>query len=102
MRYRDVEWELASCAGLEGRLWFPDQSMGGAVPEIVRRICRGCDIQPECLAYATANNEVGFWGGQYFTEKGIDGFQGVGVGEIHTAGHGDNLPEVWSGTAEAV
>lgn len=95
MRYRDVEWELAACAGLEGRLWFPDRSMGGAVPEIVRRICRGCDIQEDCREYAATNDEVGFWGGQYFTERGLN--DGLDTGQVHTGDNGHLLPQV-SGT----
>src|SRR5687768_8762797 len=95
MRFRDVEWGLAACAGLEGRLWFPDRSMGGAVPDTVRRICRGCDIREDCLEYAATNDEVGFWGGQYFMEKKEgDNGQGINAGQVHTGDHGDLVPEV--------
>lgn len=102
MRYRDVDWDLAACAGLEGRLWFPDQSMGGAVPEIVKRICRGCDIQPDCLQYAVDNDEFGYWGGQYFVERKVDGQAGVNPEILHTTGDGDNVPQVQGASIEEV
>jgi hypothetical protein len=39
--------------------------------------------------------ERGFWGGQYFPErleKDVDD-----VEELHTAGNGDEMPDVWEG-----
>lgn len=102
MRYRDVEWEMSACGGLDGRLWFPDASMGGAVPDIVKRICRSCDIREDCLQYAVDNDEVGMWGGVYFAEKKAveDGSEGVDTGPVHGGGDGDNLQEVPGATAQ--
>lgn len=99
MRYRDVEWELAACQFLEGRLWFPDKETGGQMPEIVKRICDGCDIKEDCLQYALDNGEVGVWGGVHFREQG-KGYreQGLGTGEVHLGDSGDLVPEVRSGT----
>lgn len=36
-------------------LWFPDTRTD---TNEMRRICRSCPVQKECLAYSEANNEV--------------------------------------------
>lgn len=51
----------ANCRGLDVNVFFPNR---GESLEQIRKICRACDVQAECLAYALNNGEVhGTWGG---------------------------------------
>lgn len=65
-----LEWrDLAACRGADNDLFFPAGETGPAAGHIAiaKRICGGCDVQDECLAYAIETNQVaGIWGG--FTE----------------------------------
>lgn len=56
------EWTLdAVCAQVDGDLFFPEK--GGSTRE-AKRVCAGCPVQTECLAYALAHDErFGVWGG---------------------------------------
>jgi len=50
----------AACRDSDPDLFFVE---GGSVASAVK-ICAGCAVRPECLAYAlVANIEVGVWGG---------------------------------------
>lgn len=54
--------ELAECRGMDVSLFFPDR---GERLDAVRDVCRRCEVQAECLAYAINNNEkTGVWGGR--------------------------------------
>lgn len=52
---------LASCRGVDPRVFFPSDSVGEA---IAKEVCQGCVVRQECLDYAVKNNEDhGVWGG---------------------------------------
>jgi WhiB family redox-sensing transcriptional regulator len=53
--------ERALCAQTDPEAFFPEK--GGSTRE-AKRICVGCEVKAECLAYALANDErFGIWGG---------------------------------------
>lgn len=56
------EWTASAlCAQTEPDAFFPEK--GGSVKE-AKRICRGCPVRSECLAWALENDErFGIWGG---------------------------------------
>lgn len=58
----DEAWvEDANCRGADPRVFFPER---GADLSRAKAICRACDVQAECLAYALNNGEThGVWGG---------------------------------------
>jgi len=54
---------LAECATSDPDAWFPG-SYDTATAAMARRICQGCPVRPECLAYALDTaEEHGIWGG---------------------------------------
>jgi WhiB family redox-sensing transcriptional regulator len=58
----------ASCAQIGVGMteaWFP--TIGG-VDHTAERVCAGCDVKAECLAFAVEHRESGIWGGVRFTE----------------------------------
>lgn len=56
------DWrEYAACAQADPEAWFPEK--GGSVRE-AKRVCRGCFVREDCLAYALERDErFGVWGG---------------------------------------
>lgn len=70
MNWRELverpEWfELAACRGMNPELFFP--ARGESVAQ-TKAVCRECDVQAECLAYAMNTGEHhGMWGG--FSER---------------------------------
>lgn len=51
----------ANCRGLDPRRFFPERNEDLS---FARQVCRACDVQAECLAYALNNGERnGIWGG---------------------------------------
>jgi WhiB family redox-sensing transcriptional regulator len=58
----EMAWqERALCAQTDPESFFPEK--GGSTRE-AKRICVGCEVKPECLTYALANDErFGIWGG---------------------------------------
>lgn len=53
----------ANCRGVDVGLFFLDQGSTNDA-EKARSICRSCDVQAECLAYALSIGEAhGIWGG---------------------------------------
>lgn len=51
----------ANCRGMDPGLFFPAQ---GEDAGHARAVCRACDVQAECLAFAVNNAEkFGIWGG---------------------------------------
>jgi WhiB family redox-sensing transcriptional regulator len=63
-----MEWqERALCAQTDPEAFFPEK--GGSTRE-AKRICAGCEVRPECLEYALANDErFGIWGGMSERER---------------------------------
>lgn len=58
---RPAWMELANCRGMDPELFFPGR---GEVVAQVKAVCRECDVQAECLAYAMNVGEYhGIWGG---------------------------------------
>lgn len=62
------EWTArALCAQTDPDAFFPDK--GGSTRE-AKAVCAGCEVQPECLAYALARRErFGIWGGKSERER---------------------------------
>lgn len=59
--------EAANCSGIDPDVMFPVEKIGPTVAT-AKAICRGCDVQAECLAHAlTVGEPYGVWGG--FTES---------------------------------
>jgi WhiB family transcriptional regulator, redox-sensing transcriptional regulator len=58
----EPEWhERALCAQTDPEAFFPEK--GGSTRE-AKKICTGCEVRAECLAYALAHDErFGIWGG---------------------------------------
>ena len=58
----EMTWqENALCAQTDPEAFFPEK--GGSTRE-AKRICVGCEVKAECLAYALSNDErFGIWGG---------------------------------------
>lgn len=59
---RPLAWQDdALCAETDLEAFFPEK--GGSTVE-AKRICAGCDVAAQCLAYALAGQErFGIWGG---------------------------------------
>lgn len=63
---RQVEWERASCKGLDTNILY---LMRGELAEQgfgynhLRRMCFDCPIMKECLQIGTSMERYGFWGG---------------------------------------
>ncbi len=55
-------WQrLGECQYTDPELFFPEK--GGSVRQ-AKRVCRGCEVRAQCLAYAMENDErSGIWGG---------------------------------------
>ena len=62
------EWTTdALCAQVDPELWFPEK---GDQAREAKRLCAGCDVRVECLAYALAHRErFGVWGGTTERER---------------------------------
>jgi WhiB family redox-sensing transcriptional regulator len=59
----------ANCRGMDPELFFADRGDSLAV-RAAKAICRECDVQAECLAYAITNGEThGIWGGKAREER---------------------------------
>jgi WhiB family redox-sensing transcriptional regulator len=58
----DSDWhDKALCAQTDPEAFFPEK--GGSTRE-AKKICTGCEVRAECLAYALAHDErFGIWGG---------------------------------------
>jgi len=62
------EWMAAGlCAEVDPELFFPES---GAPNRDAKRICGGCEVRAQCLAYALAHRErFGVWGGTTERER---------------------------------
>lgn len=58
----DSDWRLSAlCAQTDPEVFYPEKSGSSRA---AKRICTGCDVIAECLAYALQNGErFGVWGG---------------------------------------
>jgi len=61
------EWRAAgACLSADPEIFFPVSGSGVSAYQIAeaKRICAGCQVRQECLAFATRNGESnGIWGG---------------------------------------
>ena len=56
----DSDWMAdASCVGIDTELFFPDK--GERVDPMVAKMCNGCSVKAECLAYAIKYSMTGTW-----------------------------------------
>lgn len=64
----EPDWKAdAACRDVDPELFFPQR--GESTAE-AKAVCRRCDVQAECLAYALTNNEhFGIWGGKSERER---------------------------------
>ena len=63
---RQVDWERASCRGLDTNLFYLQKTElldEGLSFNHLRRMCFSCPIQRECLQIGTKYERYGFWGG---------------------------------------
>jgi hypothetical protein len=64
---KEVEWERASCRGVDTDTWYLARTDLFDQEQItynhLRRICFACPIQKECLQIGTSLERYGFWGG---------------------------------------
>jgi hypothetical protein len=55
------DWTLlADCQYTDPEVFFPEP---GGDTVAARRVCAGCPVRAQCLAYAAENGEHGIWGG---------------------------------------
>ena len=57
----------ALCAGDDTELWFPVGS-GDADPR-AKAVCQMCRVRTDCLEYALATGQAGYWGGMTEDER---------------------------------
>lgn len=64
----DATWrDRARCRGMDPALFHPGRGEDTTEP---KRVCAGCPVRDECLAYALANGEkLGVWGGTSERER---------------------------------
>ena len=56
----DSKWMAdASCVGLDTEMFFPDK--GVKVDPLLVKMCNGCSVKAECLAYAIKYDMEGHW-----------------------------------------
>lgn len=55
------------CVGLDPAFFFPED--GQRVSPIARRACEACGVREECLTWALAHEEFGFWAGLTSDER---------------------------------
>ena len=64
----------AACREADSDLFFPVGTTGPTLRQIdaAKRICRGCPVQAECLAWALENGVAdGVWGGTTPDERRV-------------------------------
>ena len=70
-RSDDLSWKArAACRGMSPDLFFPGRGNNSFA---VKAICAGCPVRTECLAWGTANEGDGIWGG--FAERARSRFR---------------------------
>lgn len=59
----------ANCRGMDTEMFHAERGDAATV-QAAKAICRACDVQAECLAYAITNGETfGIWGGKSRKER---------------------------------
>lgn len=70
MKYKDVEWKKAACAGMDTQKFFEiEDRVPDATVHSFRAICMACPIWEQCLRYAFMNERYGMWGGMTNRER---------------------------------
>ena len=61
----NLDWQKdAGCRDTGHNAWYPaDDVRVHSDFETLRRVCRECPVQSECLSHAIHHEEFGFWGG---------------------------------------
>jgi transcription factor WhiB len=93
-----VPWILANCVGTDVEAWFPGGTNPTRDDAMLTRICNECEIKSQCLEWAIENDEVGYWGGEYFSQRRRPE-EDECVEEIQPGGDGGGVLEVWSEAA---
>jgi len=62
-----TNWQAyGRCRETDPEIFFPE----AGVPQLeALRICRGCEVRPQCLEFALKNGERGVWGGTNDAER---------------------------------
>lgn len=70
MKYDDVHWENAACAGVWTELFYLEgQGAAQDITPSLKRACRMCPILSECREYAIEHETQGFWGGLTMSDR---------------------------------
>jgi len=71
LRHKFYDWtDSAKCKGTPLSAWFLKPGENHAPLESARKICRGCPVKKDCLAFAEANDiYYGVWGGLTPSER---------------------------------
>jgi WhiB family redox-sensing transcriptional regulator len=74
----DVWMDLGACKGLT-HLFFPPAAERPQARErresAAREVCGSCRVRVECMEFARANHEYGFWGGESEDERHAAGYR---------------------------
>ena len=77
MAAQGQQWRLAAaCHSADPDLFFPVSSAGRSLEQVTaaKRICAGCPVQSECLAFALHTHQThGIWGGLSEQERNLIG-----------------------------
>lgn len=78
MKYADVMWQKAACAGSETDKFYAieDRCTDDEI-HTFRAVCMSCPIWEQCLKYAFENEDYGMWGGMTTREREL--FRGRGT-----------------------
>lgn len=87
-----LDWQLRSaCRGVSPEIFFPES---GQSTTAARRVCAGCPVRTECLAYAVKNRErFGVWGGLSERELRVVLRENPAVRETCVSGRHPRTPE---------
>jgi len=72
MKYADVHWKKAACAGSDTSKFYDieDRATEQEIHEF-RATCMKCPIWEACLKYAWCNEDYGMWGGMTSRERDL-------------------------------
>lgn len=93
----DFQSGRAACAGTDPDAWVAEDNENQALLDLCRKICAGCPVRDECLAYARANRVAGVWGGTTERERelldGVDHYVSNGRTSVIMRAHelGDEI-----------
>jgi Transcription factor WhiB len=68
---KEEEWKLeAACQGIDTEIFFVENGKySDHQSEIIKRMCNGCSVKVECLAYAIKYDMYGMWAGTSRSER---------------------------------